>query len=111
MNVQAQDDIDMHYAGFIRDTVKPGDTMAVSDSVSYTAQAHGDPREKTISRFNTVVVARVNKKSITCESSSKWGFFELIPIDGMTGEPMTVKARGMAFKAWQTIQAAKETRS
>lgn len=69
------------YGEYIRVIVKPGDAMAVA-----------------FNPCNSITVKRINQKSITSESGSKWTFDELLPM--VDGKPMTAQEFSAAVKSY-----------
>ena len=70
------------YAQFIRSIVKPKDKLALADN----------PR-------NTIVAKRLNKKTITCESGTRWTYDEVLPLND-EGNAMSESELRQALKQW-----------
>lgn len=73
---------DEHLADHMRSTLKPGDSVFIADN----------PR-------NSVIVKRVNAKSISTESGSTWKYSELIPRATEEHRPMSTKEMADVIKA------------
>jgi hypothetical protein len=52
---------------------------------------------------NQILIRRVNKKSLTSESGSKWDYNEIMPL--VNGVPMTDSELSLAFRQWREIMA------
>lgn len=68
---------------FIRTLIKVGDEVAIA----------GNPR-------NRLTVQRVNTKTITSDSGSKWTFMEITPLKD--GEPMSDEVIIAAYRHWKS---------